>query len=186
MNLLTLLYSLQYLAYCAVIITVIWMVRESWVQYVSIKSGVPYVPTSLRGIKKVFKSLQMRSGASFLELGSGDGRVSRYVAKKYDLQAYGVDLNPLLVSTANRLSWLSRLNARFEVRSFLDVDMSQADYIYLFLTQRAIALLRQKLTHEPKKGCVIIAHVFPVDFLQEYLAETLTFHGRKSFVYRIK
>ena len=74
--------------------------------YSSIK-GSPYVATKNKAIIDMFAKIKFIKGKKFLELGSGDGRISRYVAYKYGLYTTGVDVNILLVWWARFLTFLS-------------------------------------------------------------------------------
>ena len=74
--------------------------------YSSVK-GSPYVATKNKAIIDMFNQVKFIKEKKFLELGSGDGRISRYVASKYGVFATGVDVNPLLILWAKILTYLS-------------------------------------------------------------------------------
>ncbi|XP_077125579.1 ATP synthase subunit C lysine N-methyltransferase isoform X2 [Ranitomeya variabilis] len=66
------------------------------------KICLPFVPATELQMENIFKMLMFRSG-TFVDLGSGDGRIVIAAAKK-GFQAVGYELNPWLV-------WYSRYNA---------------------------------------------------------------------------
>ncbi|XP_069586511.1 ATP synthase subunit C lysine N-methyltransferase isoform X4 [Ranitomeya imitator] len=66
------------------------------------KICLPFVPATELQMENVFKMLMFRSG-TFVDIGSGDGRIVIAAAKK-GFQAVGYELNPWLV-------WYSRYNA---------------------------------------------------------------------------
>ena len=111
--------------------------------YSSIK-GSPYVPTSKKLLKKFFGEIKFKKNSFFIELGSGDGRILRYIAKYYQINGLGVDINPILVWFSKVYSWLENVNDRvkFERMDAMNVDLTKADYIYIFLMPKFIKKLR--------------------------------------------
>lgn len=126
--------------------------------------GAPYVPTSKKQLEKIFKNVSLKKGECFVELGSGDGRLVRYAAKKYDISGIGIEINPLLV-------WWSRFlakrdgtskKAQFLKENVFNYSLTHADYLYIFLMPELIQKLLPKFKKELKKGTMIISHGFKI------------------------
>ena len=67
--------------------------------------GAPYVPAKMKDVKRAFEDLyEISYDDTFLDLGSGDGRVLREVSTRGG-KAVGYELHPLLVAISR---WLSR------------------------------------------------------------------------------
>lgn len=123
-------------------------------------SDAPYVPTKMDHIRKILKLAGVKKGKKFYELGSGDGRVV-IAASKLNADSFGVEQSFLRVI-------YSRIKARQKnikkahfyhgnifARSYID-----ADIVYIYLLQKAVDRLEEKLKKELKKGSVIITQTY--------------------------
>lgn len=132
--------------------------------------GAPFVPTYNRFVEGILKEAKLKKGQTFLELGSGDGRVVRAAVKEYRVRGIGVEINPLLVlysSLASRLSHLD--NIFFKRENFFNTDIAGAEVIFLFLLPKTLQELRVKLFAECRKNTLIISHGFKVAGWEGYL-----------------
>lgn len=153
--------------------------------YSSIK-GSPYVPTRRKVLNKIFSQIKIKKNSYFFELGSGDGRILRYLVKKYHVRGYGVDVNPILVNLAKFYSWLEKIKDQilFETKNIFDADLKKADYIYLFLMPELIKKLTIKMNKELKKGTIIISHGFKVEDWDKKLIKVLKDKPFNTYYYR--
>ena len=129
--------------------------------------GAPYVPTKNKLTMEILKEVKFKKNGLFVELGSGDGRIVRSAVTNFNVKGVGIDVNPLLVLWSNFLNNLdSRLRGNdklsFVTANILSVDLTKADYIYLFLFPALIEKLIPKLDNELKKGAIIISHGFEI------------------------
>ena len=121
-------------------------------------SGAPWVPARSHDIEKLLQSLQLTPDMRYVELGCGEGRVLRAVAKT-GAQAVGYELNPLLWCIA----WLRCLplpNARVRLANFWSADLGQADFVLAFLVPRTMHRLATTVTKHMKPGSRLISYVF--------------------------
>lgn len=106
--------------------------------------GAPYVPTLKQQQKEALDLLDLKTGQSLLELGSGDGRFLRATAKR-GIKAIGYELNPIL--------YLISLIATYQYRHLIKVHLAnywmagwpKTDGMYVFLTQNHMAKLNKKV-----------------------------------------
>lgn len=165
--------------------------------YSSVK-GSPYVATKNKAIIDMFEQIKFDKGKKFLELGSGDGRISRYVASKYGVYSTGVDVNILLVWWARFLTFLSfRANPsagggveksskiNFKTENIFNTDFRKFDYVYIFLMPKLIKDLEPKLKKELKNGTIVISHGFPIKGLQKKQFKKLVRLPFPTYYYRI-
>ncbi len=126
--------------------------------------GAPYVPTKNKLAFDILKEIKYKKNGLFVELGSGDARITRAAVKNYPVRGMAVDVNGLLIVWSKFLSKLDGTRDRidFVVKNILSVDLTKADYIYLFLFPALIEKLLPKFKRELKKGTVIISHGFPI------------------------
>lgn len=143
--------------------------------------GSPYVPTKSKKVLEILKHAYLKKGKLFVELGSGDGRIVRWAVKKYHVKGLGVDINPLLVFWSKILGGK---NIDFRVQNIFDVDLKNADYIYLFLMPKLIEKLALKMKKELKKGCIIISHGFPLKGWEKKLYKKLEDRPFSTYYYK--
>lgn len=123
--------------------------------------GAPYFPSLKPHINAALKLLDLKEGQVVYDLGCGDGRFLR-VAAKAGYKAVGYELNPFMFL----VSWIStrKYGRRVQVkmRNFWKADISQADAIYIFLLDKYMKQLDDKLKREAKKGLKLASHTFQV------------------------
>ncbi|MCA9370959.1 MAG: class I SAM-dependent methyltransferase, partial [Candidatus Peregrinibacteria bacterium] len=108
-------------------------------------SLAPWVPTSRADFARINTHLKLKNGSVFYELGSGDGRVCRYIAK-HNPQAnvVGIELALpmyLIAVIQQKISPLKNLS--YVHGNALTYNLSDADAIY---TYALINTINEKLT----------------------------------------
>jgi len=149
--------------------------------------GAPYVPTSKKQLTNIFKNIQFKEGAQFVELGSGDGRLVRYAAKEFGVKGIGVEINPVLV-------WWSRFLAKrehisetvsFIKKHALDYSLVDANYLYVFLMPEILEKLLPKFKRELRKGTIIISHGFKIIGFEKQLIHTEPDKSFSTYYYKV-
>jgi SAM-dependent methyltransferase len=148
--------------------------------------GAPYVPTQRKEIDDILKYAEIQQGMHFLELGCGDGRVTRRAIELYDISGKGIDVNPELIFRANFLAKRKKLKkAIFKVEDILTADFSTADIIYIYLFPALIDKIKNQLLNETKAHVIIISHGFKIPFLNSLLMKQRK-GGKFSTYYYLK
>ena len=149
--------------------------------------GAPYVPTKNKLAVEIFKEVKFKKNSLFVELGSGDARITRTAVKNYPIFGMAVDVNGLLVNWSKFLSMLdgTRPRINFVIKNILNVDLTKSDYIYLFLFPTLISKLVPKFNKELKKGAVIISHGFPVSEYKFKLIKKVERSPFPTYYYKI-
>lgn len=149
--------------------------------------GSPYVASKNKELEVILKELKPKRGKLITELGSGDGRFLRKAAKIYDVRGFGVDVNLLLVIWSNFLAKLDKVdkNVFFDKKNIFDVDLTKADYVYIFLMPKLIEQLTPKLKKELKKDTIVVSHGFPIKGLNNNLFKILKRKPFPTYYYRI-
>lgn len=154
--------------------------------YSSLK-GAPYVPTSMKEVRFILKEAGLKKGQFFLELGSGDGRVTREAVTKYSVRGLGIDANPVLILISRLWTWFKKIkNVEFKKQDILKTDVSQADVIYLFLFPELIAKLTPTIKNRSKKNLLLISHGFKIDGFEKHLFKTIMYSPFPTYYYRLK
>jgi cyclopropane fatty-acyl-phospholipid synthase-like methyltransferase len=115
------------------------------------------------------------------DLGAGDGRIVILAAQEVGARAVGVELREDLVERAR--AEIKRLKLEGKVRivrgNILDIDVSEADVVTLYLTSSGNEKLRPKLERELKQGARVVSHDFkmnnwkPTAIYNEILGHTI-------------
>ncbi|RUS78348.1 hypothetical protein EGW08_013899 [Elysia chlorotica] len=124
--------------------------------------ALPYIPASPSQVHNVFSVLKNRSG-SLLDIGSGDGRVTLFAARK-GFQGYGVELNFWLVLYSRWQAWIHGLSsqAKFFKKDLWKMDLCTYQNIVVFGVESMMPPLEVKLGQELKPGTNIVACRFPL------------------------
>jgi SAM-dependent methyltransferase len=148
--------------------------------------GAPFVPSSNKDITKLLEVVKIKPGAMVVELGCGSGRFLRAAAAKYKIRGLGVDVNILLIWWARFWARVSQIKGlQFESRDMFEVNLGQADVVYLFLLPRSLRKLDQKLHDEVKKGAYVISHGFELVGWNSKLVTRVNNHVFDSYVYQV-
>lgn len=122
-------------------------------------SDAPFIPTKQKSLKAVLKLAGVKKGKSFFELGSGDGRVVLQAARLGALSC-GIEQSWLRVIYSKLKAKQAKLAAYFYHGNIFYRSYQNADIIYIYLLDQAVALLEQKLKKELKKGAVVITQTY--------------------------
>jgi len=132
-------------------------------------SLAPFVPCRKKDLKRINTLTKLKSGQKFYELGSGDGRVSRYIAKNNpQAKIIGIELAITLYLWTKLKNFIFRIkNLEFKNKNIFHINLSEADVIYFYGMPKAINnKLLQKLKSEMKPTARIISYVFKIQELK--------------------
>lgn len=123
----------------------------------------PWLPARGRDISRVLKLADLQPKEKFYDLGCGDGRLVRAAARK-GADAVGIELSPPLYIWCRLHGFLKPLpGARFRLRNFFRINLTDSDVVYLFGTQDTVGGdLKAKLEQELRAGTRVISYVFPI------------------------
>lgn len=149
--------------------------------------GAPYVPTKKKLALEILKEVKFKKNGLFVELGSGDARITRTAVKNYPIYGMAVDINGLLIIWSKILSKLDKTGLRinFINKNIFAVDLFEADYVYLFLFPALINKLIPKFNKELKKGAIIISHGFPIGKYKNKLIKKVDRRPFPTYYYKV-
>ena len=90
----------------------------------------------------------------FFRLGSGDGRIPILTAKQFGIRAVGIEIDPKLITEAEanaREAGVAEF-VRFRNEDMFRIDVSEANIVTLYLSDKLNVLLRPKLLRELRPG----------------------------------
>ncbi len=149
--------------------------------------GAPYVATAREELNTIFERAGLKQGMTFIELGCGDGRVTRYAVQHIGVKGIGIDINPILILIARFLSYIKKVkNITFIRQNVLNSNLSSGDVIYIYLFPLLVQKLKHSILDGTKRPVTIIAHGFAIDYLKEYKYDEIKGKHFKTHYYLIK
>jgi SAM-dependent methyltransferase len=152
-------------------------------------SLAPYVVSPQQIVDRMLELADIRPGEIVYDLGSGDGRVLITAVQRYHAKAVGVEISELLVKSATeRIQKMGLANdARVIQGDLLQVDLSPADIVTIYLATDSNEILRPNLEKYLKPGARVVSHDYVVPgwkpkFVDKDLPEA---RGHVIYLYQI-
>lgn len=126
---------------------------------------VPFVPTPPVVVDAMLKLAGVGPQDYVIDLGSGDGRIVIAAARKYGAQGLGVEIDTSLVGEARREARRQGVDGRveFKVDDLLQMSISRATVITMYLYPRLMLAMRPRLITDLKPGSRIVSHEFTME-----------------------
>lgn len=123
--------------------------------------GAPFQPSNENDVSKMIELLKIKPGERAIDLGSGDGRIVRALAKA-GAEAHGYEINPFLVLWSRRVIKKQGLEKRAFIhwKNFWEADFSKFDVISLFQIGYVMRRLEKRLRDEAKENVRIVSNVW--------------------------
>jgi len=106
----------------------------------------------------------LKPGETVYDLGAGDGRILSSAVRDFGAKALGVELHESRYQAIAKRIQAEHLQASAEVirGDFLDINLSKANVITLYLLTSVNTMIRPKLERELKPGTRVVSHDFPI------------------------
>jgi len=153
-------------------------------------SLAPYVPSPLNIVREMLTLAGAGPGDVVYDLGCGDGRVLFTAMDEFKVaNAVGYDLDQEMVEALEKRIRDAGMVGRIVAiqANFMEVDLSPATIVTLYLTTSGNAKLRPKLEAELKIGTRVVSHDFPIHgWVTDQPDSTPKVMGsHKMFLYRL-
>lgn len=135
---------------------VVWAVSA----LVSVVGGVQLVTTPRALFSLIAELAALEAGQTFVEVGSGLGLVSGYIANNTQARVIGIDLSPLWVVMSRIM--VQNKRATFRVGNVFTADLSETDVVYCYLLPPMLRRLEPSLARRLKPGTRVISYCFPI------------------------
>jgi len=142
----------------ALLISIFFFALEAY--RVIFLGNAPFVTSKQKMIKKILQEIDFKSQSKVYELGCGDARFLRELARRKNIQAIGYEyfMVPYLLARFYNLFAKNKVKVYF--KDFFKVNLSDADYIFCYLMTEEMARLEEKLKQELKPGALVISNTF--------------------------
>ena len=129
---------------------------------VSDGADVPYVTTPEAVLDSMLALAGVTAEDVVYDLGSGDGRIPIWAAKKYGAQGVGIEIRSDLVEQARQNAARAGVANRVAFRQgdLFDIDISAATVVTLYLLPSVNLALRPKLFRELRPGTRVVSRNF--------------------------
>lgn len=149
---------------------------------------VAYVPTPKDIVRKMLRMARVRRGETVFDLGAGDGRILIEAVREFGARAIGVEVDPERLARIRERLTATGTEATVIQGDFMEVNLSSADVIVIYLSASVNARLASKLRNELKAGARVVSldYVLPGWTLERELPVKSGGIARKIYSYRVK
>jgi len=125
---------------------------------------VPFVSTPEPVAIRMLTLANVRPGQVVYDLGAGDGRILSLAVRKFGATAVGVEIDEGRCQTITDRIRNEKLEASTSVihDDFINVDLSKADVVTLYLLTSVNSLMKPKFERELRYGTRVVSHDFPI------------------------
>jgi precorrin-6B methylase 2 len=147
---------------------------------------VAYVPTPKTIVRQMLVLAGLRRGETLFDLGAGDGRIIIEAVRKFRARAVGIEIDPERVSRIRDRLRSTGIKADIIQADFMDVDLSSADVIAIYLSESVNTKLAPKLERELRPDSRVVSLDYPLPGWTPE-RESMTKGGlpRKLYLYRV-
>ena len=118
---------------------------------------VAYVPTPKSIVRQMLRLAQLRRGETLLDLGAGDGRILIEAARSFGAHCVGIEIDPERVTRLKERLRSTRVEAKVIEGDLMELDLSEADVVTIYLSDSVNLKLAPKLRRELKPGARIVS-----------------------------
>ena len=124
----------------------------------------PFVASPRSVVRRMLTLAELKPNEIFYDLGAGDGRTVIMAAQEFGARAVGIELREDLAKKAIEAVNQLGLQGRVTIvnGNFFDVNIGQADVVFLYLTTSANEKVRPKLEAELKVGARVVSHDYEI------------------------
>jgi protein-L-isoaspartate O-methyltransferase len=151
-------------------------------------SLAPYVVSPQEIVNRMLELADLKPGEKLYDLGSGDGRILVTAVTRFKAKAVGVEISDSLVDSTNTRIRRLGLDSDAQVihGNFLNVDLSPADVVTLYLATDANEMLRPNLEKYLKNGARVVSHEYVVPGWKPKLVDKdPERHGHTIYLYEM-
>ena len=148
-------------------------------------SLAPYVVSPQAIVDRMLEIADLKAGETLYDLGSGDGRILFRAAQRFHAKAVGVEISARLVKSTNEGIIRSNLQNLASVihGDLLQVDLSPADVVTVYLMTNSNEILRPNLEKYLKPGARVVSHEYAVPGWKAKYVEKAEPYARGHMIY---
>ena len=156
---------------------------------------LPFLETSPDLLEEIFLTLRDKFGLisnsnqKLIDLGAGNGTVIIYSALNYNIESFGIEINPNLIKESKKRIRILKVkhnhkrsiikNIKIELGDFYQKNLTKFDFIYIY----SFPTMQKYLKHvfsTAKRGAIVISHKYPLEGLSSYLKHEYELKHKKG------
>jgi hypothetical protein len=123
-----------------------------------------YVPSDMKKVYEFFKKIKLEKYKSFVDLGSGDGRIA-LIASLFT-KSSGIEVDDALYDKSIAIKDKLKLECNLVKGDFMDFDISQYDAVYMYPDKVFSKKMNEKLKKELKGDLLLFSDTFLPEALE--------------------
>ena len=146
----------------------------------------PYVRSPDHAVQKMLDMASLKPGETLYDLGCGDGKILIAAAAKYRVRAVGVEISDNLARRATDRVKKAGLEDQVKIvhGDFMQMDLSNANVVTLYLVTTANEILRPNLERELRPNTRVVSYDYPIPGWKPIdTSETAGLHGATHTIY---
>ncbi len=145
----------------------------------------PGVWSPIQVVERMLEVARLKPGETVYDLGSGDGRVLITAASKFGANAVGVELSENLAKKSEERIRSAGLEGKASVihGNLLDIDISKADVVTIYLLRDSNDVVRPKLESSLKPGTRVVSHDYEIRGWKPVLVDKAEANKRSHSIY---
>jgi len=157
----------------------------SWLTiYANFRTKVPYCGLNKNNLSIIIseiEKLKLKKNSQIYDLGCGDGRFLFAIEKKnYKTKGYELSWPHYLKAKLKKI--LKKSKAKIIRKDFFEINLKEADLIFIFLVDTIALKLEKKIKKETKKNTIVISYESQLKNLK--LIKTInTTKPSKTYIY---
>jgi ubiquinone/menaquinone biosynthesis C-methylase UbiE len=130
--------------------------------FLSLFLPMPYVPTPKKIAEHMVALATLKGDERVVDLGAGDGAILITAKRLHPgVTATGVEISPVIWLLGKIRVALSRQKVRLLPGNAMNMNVRDADVIFLYALPKFLIKLQPKLDSELRPGTRVISHSFP-------------------------
>lgn len=125
----------------------------------------PWWRTSGNTARRICKLARVGKEDYIFDLGSGDGTALIVAAKEFGAKGVGIEIDLFRVFISRLRIFSEQISKRIKIerKNFFDVNLKEADVIFVYLIPKTLDKLIPKFKKELKKGTKIVSYRYKMN-----------------------
>jgi len=144
---------------------------------------VAYIPTPRNIVRQMLLLAKLRRGELLYDLGAGDGRILIEAARGFGARCVGVEVDPERIARLKERLASTGVKAEIIEGDLMEVNLSNADVVAIYLSDSVNSKLAPKLDRELKSGARVVSLDYVLPGWKDDKQMPISSSGMKRVIY---